>query len=209
MINMGQGSKICGRQPLKIFSRYITSNFLKADFHKFYLVHFEYLDSCVLLEAIVEHISWKCFVNAEHKSLISLLESCYELSFGRYCYNHGDRKWSWAARLINLAIHAPQQAFTWSKSSIEKRQEICSNLTKTPVIDIVRVALLSLNIFHIFLLLMLTMYLFAGFICFKLGRILIWPSLAHYMKIVKSRDFGWRLLNVAFYEHFTEIFPEC
>ena len=106
------------------FSRYITSNFLKAVFHKFYLVHFEYLDSCVLLEAIAENISWKCFVNAEHKSLISLLESCYELSFGRYCYNHGDWKWSWAARLINLAIHASQQAFTWSKSSIEKRQEM-------------------------------------------------------------------------------------
>ena len=105
----------------------------------FKIYHFKFFKGClpqvllgpfwipwliVLLEAIVENISWKCFVNAEHKSLISLLESCYELSFGRYCYNHGDWKWSWAARLINLAIHASQQAFTWSKSSIEKRQEM-------------------------------------------------------------------------------------
>ena len=39
-------SKICGRQPLKNFKGYglfkqttIPSNFLKAVFHKFYLVH--------------------------------------------------------------------------------------------------------------------------------------------------------------------------
>lgn len=56
---------------------------------------------------------------------------------------------------------------------IDRKKARNLNLTKAPVIDIVRVALLSLNIFHIFLLLMLTMYLFAGFICFKLGRILI------------------------------------
>ena len=93
-MSTGIRDKVLRNGPSKICleTDYITSNFLKAVFHKFYLVHFEYLDSCVLLEAIVEHISWKCFVNAEHKSLISLLESCYELSFGRYCYNHRDRK---------------------------------------------------------------------------------------------------------------------
>ena len=35
-------SKICGRQPLKklkLYGLFITSNFLKAVFHKFYLVH--------------------------------------------------------------------------------------------------------------------------------------------------------------------------
>ena len=31
--------KICGRQPLKKLKGYITSNFLKAVFHKFHLVH--------------------------------------------------------------------------------------------------------------------------------------------------------------------------
>ena len=33
-------SKICGKQPLKNLADHIPLIFLKADFHKFYLVYF-------------------------------------------------------------------------------------------------------------------------------------------------------------------------
>ena len=66
-------SKICGRQPLKNWSDMVTSNFLKAVFHKFYSVH-SWIPWSIY--------SYKCIKNSRnsHRSFFFTAESplrCY------------------------------------------------------------------------------------------------------------------------------------